>query len=281
MLAHHHSRLLSLLALMLAYGWIQRVSKNGPISIPDTDPYFAEPRPPVPWIESDYSDHYRAIGLEIGRPFRLTNGSTAWIPIELFWSNRGKVVFHAREQEGARRSAAIKVIFHADAMNPELVAARDLTYHPNILAMYESGLMGGHAVMVTEWAEYGTLRTYTRHHRANNLTIDPGIGRQFFHDIVRGLAHIHAAGYAHGDACLANVFVVRESNRVVAKLADFDQSQRRDAKQLGFDLQWLCDNFRDLVAYHQRGVEDVARDALRRGICEERWSAERILQHVV
>jgi len=252
-------------------------------TLPISDPYFAEPKPSNEWTPVDHSHNLKSIGLEPGRPFRLRNHSTltTWIPERVFWSVNKAVVVRAHEQGNESRVAAIKVVFNRNVRYPEFAAVRKLGRHPNILQVYEYGVVAGrHAVLISEWAEFSTLRLFTWHYRSANMAIDPTVSKQLFRDIVTGLQYIHAKGYVHGDFGAVNIFLARHpSGHVIAKVADFEAFQKDKGIEYQRDIKRLCRQFRELIVQTQREVVDAVRDALEMGICVWKWPAEQILEH--
>jgi len=182
----------------------------------------------------------------------------------------------AHEQGNEKRQAALKVVLDCDASYPEFAATEKLGQHPNIVEIYEYGLIGKDAVVISEWVEFGTLRDYIEHHRISGRPIHPKIGKQFYLEIVRGLHYIHSKGIQHNDLHSANVFLTippesPTGGHAVAKIADFE------GRFYQKDSYSLCSLFTDLIIKQQQGVKDKGRGRVYLGICIEKWDTAKIL----
>ncbi|KAH7346178.1 hypothetical protein BKA65DRAFT_272564 [Rhexocercosporidium sp. MPI-PUGE-AT-0058] len=98
---------------------------------------------------------------------------------------------------------------------------------PNVVQLlgYGSRAVGQHIslYLVAEFAAHGTLRDYLQKKHDPKVTVVEKI--KFCHDIVNGLAALHASGIADGDVKLENTLVCTEENgKLIAKLSDFGHS---------------------------------------------------------
>jgi len=108
---------------------------------------------------------------------------------------------------------------------------KDLTAtlcHKNIIK-YPSGiqLMGlenyTNDFIVMEYAPYGTFFDLI----INKELTEEKLIRTYFHQLVKGLEHLHSQRITHGDLKLENLLL---GNDFQLKITDFDQSQRSDEK---------------------------------------------------
>lgn len=107
-------------------------------------------------------------------------------------------------------------------LHREAELARKLD-HPDIVAVYESGLQGQHAWLVMERIRGVDLSRYTQRHLLLPENLVLRIGAR----VAAALAHAHAHGVVHRDLKPANVLVNLATG--VVKLADFGVARADDA----------------------------------------------------
>ena len=132
------------------------------------------------------------------------------------------------------REVAIKVLAehlagHADVLqrfDREARAVAALS-HPNIVSIYDVGMMQGRAFAVTELCEGATLRARLED---GPLGLDEAV--RIALEIARGLTAAHAKGIVHRDIKPENVFVLHDGS---VKVLDFGlvRRERPDAGALG------------------------------------------------
>jgi serine/threonine protein kinase len=86
-------------------------------------------------------------------------------------------------------------------------------HHPNIAAVYNAFREGNHAVMVMEFVEGESLKA-----RLERGLIPLAKGIQYVSQVLRALAHAHAAGVIHRDVTPGNIMVTSDGS---VKLTDF------------------------------------------------------------
>lgn len=93
--------------------------------------------------------------------------------------------------------------------------------HPNLVALYDAGMIRGSPFVVTELVEGGNLRELLQ--RAGTLRLPEAvrIGRE----IASGLAEAHGAGIIHRDLKPENVLLMKDGT---AKVADFGLARSRE-----------------------------------------------------
>jgi eukaryotic-like serine/threonine-protein kinase len=135
------------------------------------------------------------------------------------------VVFRAHDPAMAR-DVALKVLRLDPGLEPaqmdeigrrferEAQAAGALN-HPNIVASYERGEIGGHKFIVMEFVEGSALHKAMSEGPRPSVQASLGILRQ----IAAGLDYAHSRGVIHRDIKPANVLLPKEGNG--AKIADF------------------------------------------------------------
>ncbi|EGD79629.1 TK/RTKC protein kinase [Salpingoeca rosetta] len=85
--------------------------------------------------------------------------------------------------------------------------------HPNVVAMVGVVTVGDPLLVILEYMEHGSLKSYLE-----NKDVPSELKIQFIADCCAGLAHIHAKGFIHRDVAARNVLI---STEVTAKIADF------------------------------------------------------------
>lgn len=130
-------------------------------------------------------------------------------------------VYKATDAGG--RPCAVKVMEASAVGDPALrerfereAKALELVKHPNVLEVRDYGVDAGLPFLVMELLEGRTLEEMVVEH-----TPDPALGIELAKDVLRGLAHAHAAGVLHRDLKSENVFVVWDGQRWRCKLLDF------------------------------------------------------------
>ncbi len=128
-------------------------------------------------------------------------------------------VYRARDTR-LDRDVAIKVLAAAIALDPDRVARFDreakaiaALSHPNILAVFDTGVHDGHPFVVTELLEGETL---TGRLHAGPLPLRKAI--DWGGQIARGLAAAHGKGVIHRDLKPDNLFITADGH---AKILDF------------------------------------------------------------
>ncbi len=118
------------------------------------------------------------------------------------------------------RSVAIKVLPAAFASDPDRLARFEreaesvaALSHPNILAIFDTGVQDTHAYVVTELLDGETL---SERLQSGPLPVRRGI--EIAVQIARGLAAAHAKGIVHRDLKPANVFILADGQ---VKILDF------------------------------------------------------------
>jgi len=119
--------------------------------------------------------------------------------------------------ERLRREVAVKEIpaRNSDRVVREAKAAARLN-HPTVVALYEFGIEGDSAFLVSELADGDPLDHLVS---AGGLT-DRDVAEAGL-DVCDALAHAHERGVIHRDVKPANVMVVHDGTRASAKLMDF------------------------------------------------------------
>jgi hypothetical protein len=129
------------------------------------------------------------------------------------------VVWSAHDPELGRQ-VAIKLLHlsAADPGQPPLREAQALARiaHPNVVPVFDAGVVSGRAFVVMEQVEGCTLRTWLAAARSW-----PQVVRVFL-DAGRGLAAVHAAGLRHGDFKPENVLIGADGR---ARVSDFGLAQ--------------------------------------------------------
>jgi hypothetical protein len=123
------------------------------------------------------------------------------------------------------RIVAVKIAVPANMSDPialrrferEARAAARLT-HPNIIAIYDAGIVeGAAAYLVMEYLPGMTLRA-----AMGNLPVSPPLAAQWFDQILEGVKGAHRAGVIHRDLKPENIFIAGESrSNPQVKILDF------------------------------------------------------------
>ncbi|MFB3921820.1 MAG: protein kinase [Terriglobia bacterium] len=127
-----------------------------------------------------------------------------------------------------KRNVAIKVLPEAFAQDRELVHRFNLEAqavgrlnHPNVLAVYDTGVHEGSPYLVSELLEGESLRG-----RLRTDKLSPQRALDYARQIARGLAAAHAAGIVHRDLKPENLFITRDG---LVKILDFGLAKLRRA----------------------------------------------------
>ena len=116
-----------------------------------------------------------------------------------------------------RRSVAIKVMLDAPAAAADRLAteARALARlsHPNVVDVFDLELRAGHAFLITELVEGGSLRTWLAE---RSRSVEEVV--RVLVDAARGLAAAHERGVVHRDVTPNNILVGSDGR---ARVADF------------------------------------------------------------
>jgi len=127
-----------------------------------------------------------------------------------------------------KRNVAIKVLPEAFAQDSELVHRFNLEAqavgrlnHPNVLAIYDTGVHEGSPYLVSELLEGESLRG-----RLRTGKLSPQRALDYARQIARGLAAAHAAGIVHRDLKPENLFITRDG---LVKILDFGLAKLRRA----------------------------------------------------
>lgn len=138
----------------------------------------------------------------------------------------GMGVVYRGTHVGLRRPVAVKVLHAVLAATPEVrsrfereALAIGKIDHPNCVGVYDVGtLPDGSLYLAMEFLEGRTLGSLIEKER--QLPI-PRVLHIMRH-VLRGLAHVHAAGLIHRDIKPENIFLVREGDDIdFAKILDF------------------------------------------------------------
>ncbi len=138
----------------------------------------------------------------------------------------GMGVVYRGTHVGLRRPVAVKVLHAVLAATPEVrsrfereALAIGKIDHPNCVGVYDVGtLPDGSLYLAMEFLEGRTLGSLIEKER--QLPI-PRVLHIIRH-VLRGLAHVHAAGLIHRDIKPENIFLVREGDDIdFAKILDF------------------------------------------------------------
>ncbi len=137
------------------------------------------------------------------------------------------VVWGAWDPELERR-VAIKLVDHvrADARLRIVDEARALAKlsHPNVVPVYDVGVVDERVYLVMEWVPGETLRTHLREPRSVREIVD------VYAQAARGLAAVHAAGLVHRDFKPENAMIGRDGRVRVLDFGlargDVDESAR-------------------------------------------------------
>ena len=141
-------------------------------------------------------------------------------------------VYRARDAR-LDRDVAIKVLPAAFAQDADRIArfereakAIAALSHPNVLAVFDTGLHDGHAYVVTELLEGDTLAARLK---AGPLPLRKAI--DWGSQVARGLAAAHDKGVIHRDLKPDNIFITADGH---AKILDFGLAKALDPVPQGF-----------------------------------------------
>jgi len=140
-------------------------------------------------------------------------------------------VYQAR-QKSLDRDVAVKILppeLGADATFRQSFAteARAMARlnHPNLIAVYDSGEVGGMLYIVMEYVPGKSL-----YHSAYGMRVDPHQAADLMIAVCRGLAHAHDAGILHRDIKPANILLTPKAE---PKIGDFGLARPMDAGDSG------------------------------------------------
>ena len=175
-----------------------------------TDP--ATSHTPVP-VEGDGEE---LIGMVIEGRYRLS--STL--------GRGGMGLVYKAAHVGLRRQVAVKILHPSLAASPDVrnrfereALAVGKIDHPNCVQVYDSGrLPDGSLYLAMEFLDGKSLADVLE----QEGQLAPGRALHILAHILRGLAHVHAAGLIHRDIKPENIFLVRQGDDVdFAKILDF------------------------------------------------------------
>jgi serine/threonine protein kinase/tetratricopeptide (TPR) repeat protein len=127
---------------------------------------------------------------------------------------------------GLRRQVAVKILHPSLAASPDVrnrfereALAVGKIDHPNCVQVYDSGrLPDGSLYLAMEFLDGKSLADVLE----QEGQLAPGRALHILAHILRGLAHVHAAGLIHRDIKPENIFLVRQGDDVdFAKILDF------------------------------------------------------------
>jgi serine/threonine protein kinase len=127
---------------------------------------------------------------------------------------------------GLRRQVAVKILHPSLAASPDVrnrfereALAVGKIDHPNCVAVYDSGrLPDGSLYLAMELLDGKSLADVLE----QDGQLAPGRALHILAGILRGLAHIHAAGLIHRDIKPENIFLIRQGDDLdFAKILDF------------------------------------------------------------
>ena len=138
---------------------------------------------------------------------------------------------------GLRRSVAVKILHRALVANPDVrnrfereALASGKIDHPNCVSVYDSGrLSDGSLYLAMELLDGKSLADVLE----NEGQIAPGRALHILAHMLRGLAHVHAAGLIHRDIKPENIFLITQGEDVdFAKILDFGIAKGMTAADL-------------------------------------------------
>eukprot|EP00587_Corethron_hystrix_P010704 CAMPEP_0113316376 /NCGR_PEP_ID=MMETSP0010_2-20120614/11676_1 /TAXON_ID=216773 ORGANISM="Corethron hystrix, Strain 308" /NCGR_SAMPLE_ID=MMETSP0010_2 /ASSEMBLY_ACC=CAM_ASM_000155 /LENGTH=211 /DNA_ID=CAMNT_0000173079 /DNA_START=83 /DNA_END=715 /DNA_ORIENTATION=- /assembly_acc=CAM_ASM_000155 len=140
---------------------------------------------------------------------------------------------HLASHNRTKQSVALKILdgkkieelqMTTERVWREIINLRLCAGHPHIIRLYdvyEKGSVVSDTVLVTEYADGGTLYDYVTEQRSQRLSVRKS--RYLLQQIVSGLDFMHYRGIAHRDLTLDNILM--DTSRSSVKLADFGFSR--------------------------------------------------------
>lgn len=140
--------------------------------------------------------------------------------IEAFIAQGGMGAVYKARQKSLDRPVAIKILPSEFGADPQFRASFEAEAkamarlnHPNLIAVYDFGDIGGMLYIVMEFV-HGKALYYSSHNKA----IDPKVALDIVATVCRGLGHAHRGGIIHRDIKPANILL---DTKARPKIGDF------------------------------------------------------------
>jgi serine/threonine protein kinase len=147
------------------------------------------------------------------------------------WHAEGSYSRLYRGEDEAARPCALKLARPeapgAPARLEREAAIRREFRHPGVPELRDTGAVAGIPFLALAWIEGSTLRTLLDSRRGFPLARALDVAR----DVAEVIAHLHAAGLAHGDLRADNILVLPAGSRPAAVVTDLGSASRRGAAE--------------------------------------------------
>ncbi len=135
----------------------------------------------------------------------------------------GEVWLAEKCTELVTKKVAIKLLFeeqiNLEVIRREAVLWEQASGHPNILSIIDADIYDGQVVIVSEYADGGSLHDWLKRHDGKSPSIEKAIDLML--GILNGLVHLHSHKIAHRDLKPQNILLHGE----IPRIADFGISR--------------------------------------------------------